>query len=403
MHPRDIKIENYTYNLPEEKIAKHPANPRDSAKLLVYDGAVKAEDIYANIAQYLPANSQLVFNETKVVNARLFFRKPSGGVIEIFCLAPASGTFAPDTFAQTRRVQWECMVGGAAKWKAGQVLQLAVLPHGFTLSATMAAHLGATFLIEFVWDADLPFSQVLQFAGQLPLPPYLHRAVEAADEKSYQTLFASHEGSVAAPTAALHFTDAIVARLAEKNIQTSRITLHVGAGTFKQVKSASLSGHDMHAEWFSVRRETLLALQQSLSNNEKIVAVGTTSLRTLESLFWAGQKIMQKRSLATIAVSQWEPYDVEVTCSADAALGAIIQNLDENNLLSFETQTQILIAPSYNFKIANGLVTNFHQPDSTLLLLVAAFVGNNWKDIYDHALNNDYRFLSYGDGMLLLR
>lgn len=399
-HPSRLRIEDYTYDLPEEKIARYPLPERDASKLLIYRDCNISEDIYKNIAQHLPADSLLVFNQTKVVNARLLFRKETGGVIEIFCLEPHSQYPEIQTaLLQKNKVWWNCMVGGAGKWKQGMVLSLQHTNPGFILKATIAERQQGSFTIEFTWDTDLNFAEVLHYTGKVPIPPYLHRESELSDETRYQTIYARYEGSVAAPTAGLHFTDSVFDGLAGKKIHTSFVTLHVGAGTFKPVKSETMQEHDMHTEWIEVDKETM---QQLVQHQDAIVAVGTTSMRTLESLYWIGVKLLMGKNIdSEIVVTQWEPYELETAANATEALQAIIQYLEANNLTKLIRRTQILIAPGYKCRVVKGLVTNFHQPQSTLLLLVAAITNNNWRAIYNHALQNDFRFLSYGDGCLI--
>jgi len=402
-HPKDLKIEEFTYPLPDERIARHPLQERDASKLLIYKQSQIAEDHYSNISEHIPAESLMVFNQTKVVHARILFKKASGSTIEVFCLSPHSQY--PDiqtAMLQKGAVLWECLVGGAGKWKHGTSLQLHDDAGAFTLSATIVERNPGAFILSLEWDNPaLTFAEVLHYAGKVPLPPYLHRDVEIEDETRYQTVFAKEEGSVAAPTAGLHFTNAILQKLQQKNIDTAFVTLHVGAGTFKPVKSETMSGHDMHAEWLEVTPATIHSLLAHLHKN--IVAVGTTSLRTLESLYWIGNKLFNNLlvDLQGIAVTQWEPYEAQLTCTTADALNALLSYMDAHRLEKIITRTQILIAPGYKFRVINGLVTNFHQPQSTLLLLVSAITGANWRDIYKYALEHDYRFLSYGDGSLL--
>jgi S-adenosylmethionine:tRNA ribosyltransferase-isomerase len=403
MHPKDLRIEDFTYSLPDERIAKYPLEVRDASKLLVYTEGAITEDIYSNIAAHIPADSLMVFNQTKVVNARLIFKKPSGGVIEVFCLSPHTQYADIQTAMQQKgNVLWECLVGGASKWKPGMVLQLAHENPGFTLSAKMMERTPGAYILTLEWDNEqLTFAEILHYAGKVPLPPYLHRDAELSDENRYQTLFAREEGSVAAPTAGLHFTQAVTDDIAARGIATAFVTLHVGAGTFKPVKSETMAEHDMHAEWMEVTTGMIDNLAEHLDKN--IVAVGTTSLRTLESLYWIGNKLVngEQPDFHNIAITQWVPYEQQQCCTTAEALKALRDHMAINNLEKLVTRTQILIAPGYTFRVVNGLVTNFHQPQSTLLLLVAAFIGADWRKIYDHALENDYRFLSYGDGCLL--
>lgn len=403
MDPRTIKIEDYTYTLPEERIAKYPLQERDASKLLIYKDGTITESIYKNIAAQLPQGSLLVFNQTRVVHARLLFKKPTGGIIEIFCLEPGDVYADIQTaMLQKGRVLWKCLIGGASKWKHGMVLQLHPPGGSFVVSAAIAERQSDSYVIELSWnDASLTFAEVLHHVGKIPLPPYLHRDAEASDEDRYQTIFAKEEGSVAAPTAGLHFTPAVMQSIADKGIDTGFITLHVGAGTFKPVKSETLQEHEMHAEWIEI---TPAILQQLATHYEKgIIPVGTTSLRTLESLYWIGVKLIMQRPVdfAGIAVNQWEPYELDNTLPAQDAIAAVQQYMQQQNLQRLITRTQIIITPGYDIKMARALVTNFHQPQSTLLLLVSAMIGDAWRDVYQYALNHDYRFLSYGDGCLL--
>lgn len=403
MHPKELRIEDYTYLLPDERIAKYPLATRDASKLLIYKNGEITEDNYRNIAQHIPSHTLMVFNQTKVVHARLLFTKPSGGVIEVFCLSPHNQYMDIQTaMLQKGKVEWECLVGGASKWKHGMVLQLINEAPHFTLSAKITHRMPGAYTLMLEWDdAQLTFAEVLHYAGKVPLPPYLHRNAEVSDEERYQTLFAKQEGSVAAPTAGLHFTKDVLQNLLEKKIDNAFVTLHVGAGTFKPVKSETMAEHEMHAEWIDVSINTIKQLKEHPDG--KIVAVGTTSLRTLESLYWIGNKLVNGEDvdLHGIAITQWEPYEEKPICTPSIALDAIIAYLEEHRLNNLVTRTQILIAPGYSFKIVNGLVTNFHQPQSTLLLLVSAFIGQDWRVIYNFAMEHDYRFLSYGDGCLL--
>ncbi len=416
-NPRNIYIQDYNYSLPEEKIAKYPLANRDDSKLLVYYKGKITEDVYKNIANQLPENSLLIFNNTKVVEARLLFQKATGGVIEIFCLEPHE-QYADITTAmlQKEKVFWQCLVGGASKWKSGQVLEKRIQHEEkeIILTANYIEKRTGSFIIELSWTpSNLSFAEVLHFAGAIPLPPYIKREVEEADHERYQTVYAEHDGSVAAPTAGLHFTDSIFDQLENKNIQKDFVTLHVGAGTFKPVKSETMEEHDMHAEWIDVSKETIQNILNNLDKN--IIAVGTTSLRTIESLYWIGRRT-ELRSVKGLSeqssdsqISQWEAYELaEKNIKAKDALQSLLNWMTESKMKRLVTKTQILIAPGYKFKIIKGLITNFHQPQSTLLLLVAALIGDDlttgqagWKKIYDYAMQNDFRFLSYGDGSLL--
>ncbi len=407
--PRNISINDYTYSLPEERIAKYPLAERDASKLLIYEEGVISEDAYKNIAYHIPEKSLLVFNNTKVVEARLLFQKLTGGIIEIFCLEPHE-QYADITSAmlQKGKVLWQCLVGGVSKWKQGQVLEKRIQQGGqeIILRAAYIEKRNDSFIIELSWSpTELSFAEVLHHAGAIPLPPYIKRAVEEADSERYQTVYAQADGSVAAPTAGLHFTENIFNSLKEKNIQTDFVTLHVGAGTFKPVKSNTMQEHDMHAEWIDVSKATIENILKNLDNN--IIAVGTTSLRTIESLYWLGVKQLAVGSKQPTydsfrILSQWEAYELAgKNITVKKALESLLQWMDKNNMDRLVTKTQILIAPCYPFKIVKGLVTNFHQPQSTLLLLVAALIGEDWRKVYGYALQNDFRFLSYGDGSLL--
>jgi S-adenosylmethionine:tRNA ribosyltransferase-isomerase len=403
MHPSTLKIEDYTYELSDERIAKYPLPQRDASKLLVWKNGIDAEDTYQNISTYIPHGSLMVFNQTRVVHARLLFKKETGSTIEIFCLEPHSQYADIQTaMLQKEKVWWKCLVGGAAKWKNGIVLSLKIEKPAFTLEAKIVEKDTGSFTIEFAWNTDLSFAEVLQYAGKVPLPPYLHREAEQSDEQRYQTIYARNEGSVAAPTAGLHFTDAVMQSLADKHIDTAFVTLHVGAGTFKPVKSETMQEHEMHAEWIEADIPTI---EKIITHVDKgVIAVGTTSMRTLESLYWIGAQLWQgiTPQLDGIAVHQWLPYELATTATTQEALQAIIAYLQQHQLEKLVTRTQILIAPGYDCKVVMGLITNFHQPQSTLLLLVGALIGSNWRDLYNHALANGYRFLSYGDGCLLL-
>lgn len=400
MHPKDLKIEDYSYDLPDERIAKYPLEQRDASKLLIYRDGQLTGDIYRNIAMHIPEGSLMVFNRTMVVQARLLFTKTTGGIIEVFCLEPHDQYGDVQTaMLQTQRVLWCCIVGGAGKWKDGLVLEQQ--HETFTLHATMVERGAGSFVIELAWNTDASFAEVLHAAGKIPLPPYLHRQAEHADTERYQTIYAKEKGSVAAPTAGLHFTDNIMQSLGQKSIDTAFVNLHVGAGTFMPVKSTTMQDHTMHAEWIHVDVDTIHKLITYLEKG--IVAVGTTTMRTLESLYWIGVKLLNHivPDFAGYAVSQWDPYEITTDADAETALSALVDYLLLNKLSTLVTRTQILIAPGYTNRIVKGLATNFHQPQSTLLLLVASMIGDNWREMYKYALDNNYRFLSYGDGCLL--
>ena len=405
MHPKNLSIKNFTYQLPEDKIAFHPLAERASSKLLVYKNGTITESVYRSLADFIPEDSLLIFNNTKVVEARLIFQKDSGGVIEIFCLEPHEQY--PDittAMMQPEKVLWKCLIGGASKWKHGQVLEKKI--NDLNLQCLFVEKRTDCFIVEISWNTNLSFAEVLHKAGAIPLPPYIKRKAETEDSERYQTVYAKFDGSVAAPTAGLHFTLAIFEELRKKNIQTDFVTLHVGAGTFKPVKAEVMEAHEMHAEFIEVTKETIKHLLDNL--DKTIVTIGTTSLRTIESLYWLGVQSLESgvRSQDPIAigleVTQWEPYETDLkNVSADMALNSLLEWLEKNKADKLVTKTQIIIAPGYKPKIAKALITNFHQPHSTLLLLVAALIGDDWRRVYDFALQNDFRFLSYGDGSLL--
>ena len=404
MHPKDISIEAYNYDLPDNRIALHPLEQRDASKLLLYKNGTITETVFANIDEHLPADGLLVFNNSKVINARIKFTKSSGSTIEIFCLEPYGDITEYNKVMQsTQKVQWKCLVGGAAKWKE-DFLEKEILIDGkkIILSAKKVEKITEAFIIEFSWQPQhYSFAEIITAAGFVPLPPYIKRHTDNTDTTRYQTIYATHDGSVAAPTAGLHFSEKIFKKLTQKNIEKTYVTLHVGAGTFKPVKAATMSHHEMHAEYIDVTIETIKRINNNLG---KITVVGTTSLRTIETLYWIALKIYKNKAENDLVISQWDAYTLEDNqniISANDALACLIQWMEEKQLKNIFTRTQILIAPGYTFKIANMLVTNFHQPKSTLLLLVAAAIGNDWKKMYNHALQNDFRFLSYGDGNLI--
>lgn len=399
--PQNIVIEEFDYPLPQEKIALFPLEKRDSSKLLVYKDGQITDSVFRQLPLHLRINSTIILNNTRVIEARIYFTKQTGGIIEIFCLEPATIADPQQAMMQTHKVQWQCLIGGASKWKSGQVLQkdLQINNEFIVLEAIYLSKKNDAFVIEFTWNSKHVFAEVLHAAGAIPLPPYIKRKAAETDAERYQTIFAEQQGSVAAPTAALHFTEKVFADLAANNIHKKCVTLHVGAGTFKPVKSETIADHQMHAESFSVSLDTLKALQQA----NEIVAVGTTSLRTLESLYWLGIKLSKDSSLQDLFISQWEPYEHDSVISYKESIAEIIDYLQKTHKQQLFCRTSLIIVPGYQFKAANALVTNFHQPKSTLLLLVSAFIGADWKKVYDHALKNDYRFLSYGDSSLLWR
>ncbi len=395
---KDIQISQYDYDLPDIRIAKYPLSQRDSSKLLVYKQGKIDQTVFSSISTHLPPRSLLVYNNTKVIHARLFFQKDTGAIIEIFCLEPIQPSDYQMVFQSTKRCTWKCMVGNLKKWKQG-ALTLVCDVKGVSIELVAERDMiDSQIHIHFSWNnVGVTFGDILEAIGKLPIPPYLHRESEENDEITYQTVYSKEQGSVAAPTAGLHFTDEVLARLHQTGICTTEITLHVGAGTFLPVKSATIGEHTMHTEMVVISKQTIKHLQASIGN---IIAVGTTSVRSLESLYHIGVQVSKQQY--HLSVSQWEPYSDHQLLSPFEALQAVIQYLNNNGLTEIRFSTNIIILPSYQRKIVTGLITNFHQPKSTLLLLIAAFVGEDWKKMYEYALNNDFRFLSYGDSSLLL-
>lgn len=403
--PKKVRMADYSYELPNEKIAQYPLPKRDESKLLVYKQGLIEEDRYRNLADHLPNNTLLIFNNTRVVPARLYMKNQQGQGIEVFCLEPGPG-YGDVTSAMATQgsVVWLCLVGGAKKWKEGALtLSLQSAATAFSLTATRIEKKDTAFLLELSWQpASVSFAEILTLAGELPLPPYLNRAAAAEDYERYQTIYAQHQGSVAAPTAGLHFTPELMNQLQQKPVATSFITLHVGAGTFLPVKSDTPENHAMHREYIEVSLDFLLTLRNHLPN--PIVPVGTTSMRTLESIYWMGKQLLIAPNLlpGQLQVNQWDPYEPgDKNPSQMDALDALIQWMQQHQLPQLMATTQLLIAPGYRFQLTSGLITNFHQPGSTLLLLVGALVGDDWKKIYQYALSHQFRFLSYGDGSLL--
>lgn len=398
----DIRIEDFNYDLPDERIAKYPLPTRDASKLLVYRRGKPEEKKFVDISSYLPEGSMMVFNDTKVVPARLHFQRESGAHIEIFCLEPIQPEEYVTMFAVTDRCRWKCIVGNVKRWK-NDTLSL-YNPESdmdvtdMALKADLIERQGETSIVEFSWSNGAPFSRVLEVCGSIPIPPYLNRDTEDIDLERYQTLYARFRGSVAAPTAGLHFTENVLEQIRSKGITTETVCLHVGAGTFLPVKSSLVSEHTMHREPFVI---TLDLLEKLVARKGKLVSVGTTSVRTLESLYYIGVKCIETGTPAD--VMQWEPYEREYAYSTEEALSALIAYMKANSLKDLQLGTRIIIVPGYQFRVVDVLVTNFHQPQSTLLLLVSAFVGGDWKNIYDYALSHDFRFLSYGDSSILFR
>ena len=435
----EILIEEYNYPLPDERIAKYPLANRDQSKLLVYRDGKVSEDRFFRVGEYLPAESLLIYNNTRVIQARLVFHKTTatqplhdttqplhnaaGARIEIFCLEPLVPHDYQLSLGSTEGCTWKCMIGNAKKWKTGALSLPVLLPSGntITLFAEKGEQTGNTFAVHFSWnlsakrsdseavqqqsgltgvaDLNISFAEILDAVGELPIPPYLNRKTEESDKTTYQTVYSRIKGSVAAPTAGLHFTDSVLSGLRQKGIQTAEVTLHVGAGTFQPVKVADANQHTMHTEIIAVPRETI---QQIIAKLGHIVAVGTTSMRTLESLYFLGTQLLH-HSTQPLSVAQFEPYEQEHTLSTREALQEIVDYLEQTGQDTLHAETQIMIKPGYTFRVVDQLITNFHQPKSTLLLLVSAFVGGDWHTIYDYALSHDFRFLSYGDSSILTR
>ncbi len=405
--PKDIDIKDFDYLLPQDRIAKHPLAERDQCKLLVRrpDGSIE-DHIFAQLPDLLPHDSILIYNDTRVINARLRFRKAAdcgheGALIEVMCLDPAQPADYERNFASTDHCSWHCFVGNSKRWKDTPLYTAVEIDRKtVTLSATRLSRDGRTSIVQFQWnDPDITFAKLIQAAGELPIPPYLNRATEDSDNLDYQTIYASIDGSVAAPTAGLHFTSKVLADIAQRDIPRRHVTLHVGAGTFQPVQTDTVGEHPMHSEFIAVSRELI---EELIETSRRIIAVGTTSVRTLESLYHAGVDIIDGQWDGE--VKQWAPYSTRDGSwpSANDALRAIVDYLDANGLNTFVASTRIIIAPGYTYRIVSGMVTNFHQPQSTLLLLVSAFTHGEWRPMYEHALAHGYRFLSYGDAQLLL-
>ena len=429
METKDIHISDYNYPLPDERIAKFPKAERDTSKLLVYNKGEVSEDVFRNLPDYLPEGALMVMNNTRVIQARLHFRKKSvdvkgesrdGALIEVFLLEPFAPADYEQMFQQTQRCTWLCLVGNLKKWKEGPL----TIEHGpLTFSATRKGEHGTSQLVEFEWSGGLSFAEVLDILGELPIPPYLNRETQESDKTTYQTVYSKIKGSVAAPTAGLHFTDRVLSAVDARGIEREEVTLHVGAGTFRPVKSETIGDHPMHTEYIAVHRRTI---ERLLAHDCQAIAVGTTSVRTLESLYYMGLKVLRRPDITEeeLHVNQWEPYErLEMRderydynqgdnqgvqgnhifhLSPFISIQALLDWMDRNGLTVLHSSTQIIIAPGYDYKIVKMLITNFHQPQSTLLLLVSAFVHGDWRRIYDYALSHDFRFLSYGDSSLLI-
>lgn len=402
--PRHIRISDYNYPLPEERIAKFPIARRDQSKLLVYRHGTVSEDLFCHLPDYLPKGALMVFNNTKVIQARMHFRKDTGALIEVFLLEPAEPADYELMFQTSGRCAWYCLVGNLKKWKSGRLTRtIQVKGQPVVITAERGPVHGTSHRIDFEWTTDVSFAEIIDVMGELPIPPYLNRETQESDKTTYQTVYSKIKGSVAAPTAGLHFTPEVLSDLDAHGIEREELTLHVGAGTFKPVKSEEIEGHEMHTEYISVRRDTI---ERLIRHEGQAIAVGTTSVRTLESLYYMGLKVMHNPELTEeqLHVSQWEPYDGVSSddVSSVASLQALLSWMNAHDLPVLHSSTQIIIAPGYDYKIVRLLVTNFHQPQSTLLLLVSAFVKGDWRTIYDYALSHDFRFLSYGDSSLLI-
>ena len=441
MDTKHIHISDYNYPLPDERIAKFPLAERDHSKLLLYKHGEVGEDVFYNLASHLPEGALMVFNNTRVIQARLYFRKESGALIEIFLLEPAEPAEYQENFARRGSCSWYCLVGNLKKWKEGPLTRQLTTDNGqLTITATRKGIHGTSQLIEFEWSTDnrqqttdngqelplqeargISFAEVIDAIGELPIPPYLNRKTQESDKTTYQTVYSKIKGSVAAPTAGLHFTKRVLAEIDVRGIEREEVTLHVGAGTFRPVKSEDIGGHDMHTEHIAVHRHTI---ERLLAHNGEAIAVGTTSVRTLESLYYMGvlaktlsNSPSRRRNFSltkstlplegedgrgSLHVPQWMPYEYDNALSTTEALEALLRYMDEQGEEVLHSSTQIIIAPGYQYHIVRRMITNFHQPQSTLLLLVGAFIGNNWHNVYDYALAHDFRFLSYGDSSLLI-
>ena len=403
--PKNIQISEFTYSLPDEKIAKYPLQKRDYSKLCIYNKGDISQSTYKYLADFIPESSLLVFNNTRVVEARMHFYTENGAAIELFFLEAVDEKIDPSIAMQASpSIQIKCYIGNAKRWKT-ETLTHNFLVNGqaITLTASNKTMQSDYYHVLLSWDSvDVVFADLLHAFGKIPLPPYIKREVSIEDAERYQTVFAEELGSVAAPTAGLHFTKDVLERLTKKGIDQAYLTLHVGAGTFKPVTSTEIGGHSMHGEYFEISKETVQQLIDA-KNSVKIIAVGTTSTRTLESLYWIGNQLFYNPDLnsADLMVSQWIPYDKTLECSTQEALNAVLQWMEKRGLSQFSSRTQIIIVPGYTYKVIDGIITNFHQPESTLLLLIAALIGENWRKVYEYALENNFRFLSYGDGSLL--
>lgn len=420
MNPKNIKIADYNYPLPDERIAKFPLKERDQSKLLVYDKGAISHDTFCNICDYLPEGALLIYNNTRVIQARMYFHKATGALIEVFLLEPAAPNDYELMFQSCGKCSWICMIGNLKKWKEGRLVrEIEVGGRKVQLSVERQQEVHTGHWVDFSWDDDtISFAEIIDAVGELPIPPYLNRKTEESDKTTYQTVYSRIKGSVAAPTAGLHFTERVLKDVDAHGIEREEVTLHVGAGTFKPVKAEHIEGHEMHTEYISVHRHTI---ERLLAHGGRAIAVGTTSVRTLESLYYMGRKLITNPALTEeeLHVNQWEPYGAEGAEGGEGvgansengtandvdtidALKALLAWYDRNEVSVLHSSTQIIIAPGYRYHIVERLITNFHQPQSTLLLLVSALIGDDWHKVYDYALANDFRFLSYGDSSLLI-
>ena len=392
-----LPIKEFNYNLPEERIAKYPMSPRDHSKVLIYQGGQISQDIFHNIGKHLTHSPLLVYNNTRVIQARLVFKKTTGARIEIFCLEPIAPKEYTLSLTATTQCEWECLVGNAKKWK-DDPLSLYIEKIGVTLTATKVQTLQDGQHIRFTWNNDqISFGEILDAIGELPIPPYLNRETEESDKENYQTVYSKIHGSVAAPTAGLHFTENVIEQLKQQGAAFEEITLHVGAGTFRPVKTEDANQHIMHTETIILKKESI---ENILAHLDNIIAIGTTTVRTLESLYYLAHCNWEENTIPE--VKQFDPYEQEYTLSPREALQKLLQQMEKHQTDTLCAKTQIMIKPGYKFKIIKGIITNFHQPQSTLLLLVSALIGDNWKKVYQYAMENQFRFLSYGDSSLLL-
>ena len=403
-NPKDIQIKDYSYELPDERIAKFPLSKRDESKLLVYNRGEITSDIFKNITRYIPENSLMIYNNTRVIQARLHFHKETGALIEVFLLEPYSPCDYEQIFQQRGQCSWVCMIGNLKKWKEGELCRvIEVGDKAVRLAVTRGEEIQTGHICTFEWDADVSFAEILEAVGELPIPPYLNRKTEESDKATYQTVYSKIKGSVAAPTAGLHCTNSVLQDIDAHNVIREEVTLHVGAGTFRPVKAEKIEGHEMHREFISVKRSTVESL---VKHGCKAVAVGTTTVRTLESLYYIGCKLLRNIDLTEneLVVGQWEPYENDKPMpETQDALNAVLRWMDKNGRSCIQSSTKIIIVPGYTYHVVSRLITNFHQPQSTLLLLVSAFIGNDWRKVYDYALKNDFRFLSYGDSSILIQ